>query len=341
MHARIRSGFTLVELLVVIAIIGILIAMLLPAIQAARESARRANCASNLRQFATAMQVFADRNSEQIVPSAIRPNGINWVGLLWPMMGKETSYDQLNLGADQGSESSPKPGSTTGLPNALVCARDRSEIYCCPTRGFRINGQSVPQAGQCIDYVCVGLTLTGDTIPTSIASRTGGMTIWVKEIGDAGYYGGPIIPSAVQATANNGYMIRSRVTVGSVTDGLTYTAVVGEKHLNADRLTQVPFDNPYNPVHMGGESSKQGGGAKIVGLGLAQSANNPIVDPAGVGSNAGDTTEVNYYRFGSWHPGICQFAFGDTRVAAVKVEADQESLYRMSHRADGQPYNLP
>jgi len=136
-------------------------------------------------------------------------------------------------------------------------------------------------------------------------------------------------------------MIRSRVTVGSVTDGLTYTAVVGEKHLNADRLTQVPFDNPYNPVHMGGESSKQGGGAKIVGLGLAQSANNPIVDPAGVGSNAGDTTEVNYYRFGSWHPGICQFAFGDTRVAAVKVEADQESLYRMSHRADGQPYNLP
>jgi len=326
MHKRARFGFTLVELLVVIAIIGILIAMLLPAIQAARESARRANCSGNLKQYATAIQVYADRNAEQIVPSAVnRNNGLSWIVLLYPMLEKATVYAALDITSTSGNAA-----------NVGTMIADRSDLYYCPTRGFRLNN-TPDYGGQTVDYVCVGVTIdpTLSSIPQEItaAGVNGGLAQWISDL--VSYMNGPMIPSSNTPTTAKP-VIQSRVSIGGVTDGMTYTAFIGEKHLNPTRLGQRGYDNPYNPGHV---CSSYAGGVKIASLGLAASPTENVVTLSQTdGNGVGD---LNYYRYGSWHPGISQFAFGDTRVVPVKNHTDRTALYHMTHRSDGQPYNLP
>lgn len=109
---RFRRGFTLVELLVVIAIIGILIALLLPAVQAAREAARRMQCSSNLKQIAVAMHNY--HNSHNVFPPGFVSNnpgkkssttwcrsggvqGAPWPVLLLPYLEQQALYEQFDF----------------------------------------------------------------------------------------------------------------------------------------------------------------------------------------------------------------------------------------------------
>ena len=94
MSRRFDRGFTLIELLVVIAIIGILIALLLPAVQAAREAARCMQCVNNLKQWSLGMHTFHDTNEQLPLGSRTEPRQ-TWVMYLWAYI-EQGSLDSLN-----------------------------------------------------------------------------------------------------------------------------------------------------------------------------------------------------------------------------------------------------
>src|SRR5688572_27028117 len=103
-----REGFTLVELLVVIAIIGVLVALLLPAVQSAREAARRMQCQNNLKQFGLALHNYHDANMA-FPPSSVWKQeahiaelnssnlGPNWIIMILPYMEQQSLFDSFDF----------------------------------------------------------------------------------------------------------------------------------------------------------------------------------------------------------------------------------------------------
>src|SRR5688572_27416461 len=142
------SAFTLVELLVVIAIIGILVALLLPAVQAAREAARRMQCANNLKQFGLALHNYHD--TFKVFPPALlnpgRPtnavlvanypegvrNHTGWLFLL-PFLEMTTVHSQINFNfatcQDNPNAGGPAPNSAINDP----ITGQRYKIFECPS----------------------------------------------------------------------------------------------------------------------------------------------------------------------------------------------------------------
>lgn len=106
-HSNRRTAFTLVELLVVIAIIGILVALLLPAVQAAREAARRNGCSNNLRQLGVALQNYHSQHGRFPPSSNLheleRQRSVSWRVLLLPFMEQSALYEMIDPKPDGGA----------------------------------------------------------------------------------------------------------------------------------------------------------------------------------------------------------------------------------------------
>lgn len=120
------QGFTLVELLVVIAIIGVLVALLLPAVQAAREAARRSQCVNQLKQWGLAMQLFHDTREELPIGSRTKPRQ-TWVIHLWPYIEQNAlaSRNDVKINFYQ------PPGTIAGTLNGLT--GQALSMYNCPS----------------------------------------------------------------------------------------------------------------------------------------------------------------------------------------------------------------
>lgn len=145
-RSRCSSGFTLVELLVVIAIIGILVALLLPAIQAAREAARRSQCQNNLKQIGLATQMYHD-TSKQFPPGSRGGEGAMWSYFIMPYLEASntqriatvsTTNDGFNW-----ARSSPYTDADLNSPGSknIILVETKFSVFQCPSAGFPSGGQ--------------------------------------------------------------------------------------------------------------------------------------------------------------------------------------------------------
>ncbi len=158
-----KSAFTLVELLVVIAIIGILIALLLPAVQAAREAARRMQCANNLKQIGLALHAYHEihgqfplgSNREVTVGSPLAC--VSWIARILPHLEQQALYDQVKWDVDRAFKADEnRPVWSTDLP-IVRCpsdGRDRTEEWpdSAPTNYVACVGRGSNAAGPDVSW---------------------------------------------------------------------------------------------------------------------------------------------------------------------------------------------
>ena len=325
---RTRRAFTLVELLVVIAIIGILVALLLPAVQAAREAARRTQCTNNLKQIGLAIHNFHDAR-EFYPPSRIFDLQATWAVVIMPYMEESALYDEWDI--------------TRWYYHQTQVARESSVAgYSCPSRRsppqlswanekpgpFEASIRHTP--GALGDYACVAGddTCAPDDDQRPECSFNGrdanGIMILGKGIRDTE---GPLSED-VSNTRLQLLGWKGRTSVRSVTDGLSNTFLVGEKHVRPEDFGIMMWKGASCPpgAQCGGDGSIYNGDhpnnfSRIAGPGYALAA---------------WTSMPTASNFGSYHPGVCQFVFGDGSVKPILTVIDTTTLGYLAVRDDGE-----
>jgi prepilin-type N-terminal cleavage/methylation domain-containing protein/prepilin-type processing-associated H-X9-DG protein len=186
-HRRSRTGFTLVELLVVIAIIATLIGLLLPAVQSARETARRSQCANNLKQLGLALHGF-EQAMERLPPGSAPPRppfgtgsggwAVAWTIYLLPMIEQQPLFTRISLSTSAGYSSGNAAVlqgvviSTYVCPSAPYLVCDMSEAFGSGNNSGVLNQQQPSYVG--ISGAAEGLIpgFTENRVSTSAASVT-------------------------------------------------------------------------------------------------------------------------------------------------------------------------
>ncbi len=295
--SKAMPGFTLIELLVVVTIISVLIALLLPAVQGAREGARRAQCINNLKQLGLALHNY--ENATRVFPPGYISNfdasgndtgpGWGWVGMILPQFEQRSLFDAVNF-----------TRAIEDTSNAS-CLGPRLSVCLCPS-------DDAP-----LSWLAVARDASGNPV-RSICQVPSANYVGMYGTSDPGIDGGGI------------FFRDSNIGIPNITDGTAQTIAVGERGHALGEATWVGSVTGASlyPVDDDG-----------VGYPRVESGPGMILGHAGGSLGPGDPNgEVN--QFYSRHPGGVNFLFADGHVSFLKTSMPNLTFRALATRAGGE-----
>jgi prepilin-type N-terminal cleavage/methylation domain-containing protein len=290
-----RSAFTLIELLVVIAVISILMGLLLPAVQRAREAASRTTCGNNLKQIGLAIHHY------HLDYSALPPNRLSdlhatWAVLILPYIEQQVLYQKWDL--TQFYYDQTDDARLTSVPG-----------YFCPSRRTRQTGPLASISGDQND----DMGPLGPFVPGALGDYA---TCTGTDNCDGCDCDGRVYNGAFRAAYDQRGKALGSVAFAQITDGLSNTIFVGEKHVRMGFFGMGSLDCSFYNGDYPLCSSRSAG----PNYPMAQGPNDVV---AGFGS----------YHFG----GICLFLLGDGSVRDISNQTDPMIMALLACINDGQP----
>jgi prepilin-type N-terminal cleavage/methylation domain-containing protein/prepilin-type processing-associated H-X9-DG protein len=282
-----NRAFTLVELLVVIAIIATLIGLLLPAVQSARESARRMQCTNNLKQVGLAIALYTDVRKSFPKGRDTRDNaGVSWSFRLLPFLEESAIHDALDKTVPDHH------------PNNSRAMRTPVATFFCSSRRGPVSDRNFDNNNRPPTPDMMGVAAGGDL--AAVAGTYFNYAVREGEVLD------PRRAGAIFTMSN--------VRPQQVTDGLSKTFAVGERHLPSVAAA-LALNPDQSMVHY-----SQGDTAFFA----ADTPHTQFRDTSrGLADGPHDTSNI---KFGSLHPGVSNFVFLDGHVEAISIDTDRTIL---------------